>query len=151
MTAWACPICDGQGCSAKYPCTLNRHFEVSGYGPPQNAATSPVTPHGTSEESKAPPDRQSVAALGERWYDDVIKADFEALEKRVAHLVADNRALTDQVTRLQADSTARLMLTRIRRVLLLGDEVPDHGVVDEVDKMAKRASNGRMISGSQEG
>lgn len=58
----------------------------------------------------------------------------------LSRLTTDNRALTDQVTRLQEDSRARLMLTRIRRILLLGDEVPDQDVVDEVDRVAKRAT-----------
>lgn len=146
MTTWTCPICEGYRCSAKYPCTMNRHFEASGYGPPQNAPASLAAPHGTSDGSKI--DSRACPGQGAGHPAPVGGPTFwQSAPARpvpgptsattLERLVADNQALTEQVTHLQEASNARLALARIRKVLELPEGASDQELVDEVARIRR--------------
>lgn len=113
-------------------------------GAPKDDAASPATPHGTSEGSKAPPTPPSVAGISKPepvggptfWQPaHARQVPGPTSATTLERLVADNRALTEQVTRLQEDGNARLALARIRKVLELPEGASDQELVDEVARI----------------
>ena len=148
MTAWTCPICAGRTCAAASPCgdvwsgrAQATRLPRAGLASVQNAPAPPAPAHGTSEGSKTPPTPPSVAGTGKPapvggptfWQPAPGPTSATTLER----LVADNQALTEQVTHLQEASNARLALARIRKVLELPEGASDQELVDEVARIRR--------------
>lgn len=139
---WDCPVCDGAKCSDRVPCCPDARWREL----PQNAPASPGATHGTSEGSKAPPTPLSVAGTGKPvpvdgptfWQSAPARpVPGPTSATTLERLVADNQALTEQVTHLQEASNARLALARIRKVLELPEGASDQELVDEVARIRR--------------
>lgn len=113
---------------------------------PQNAPASLAAPHGTSDGSKI--DSRACPGQGAGHPAPVGGPTFwQSAPARpvpgptsattLERLTADNQALTEQVTRLQEASNARLALARIRKVLELPEGASDQELVDEVARIRR--------------
>mgnify|MGYP003501802812 CR=1 FL=1 len=153
MTAWTCPICAGRTCAAASPCgdvwsgrAQATRLPRAGLASVQNAPAPHATTHGTSDGSKI--DSRACPGQGVGHPAPVGGPTFwqpappppapgPTSATTLERLTADNQALTEQVTRLQEASNARLALARIRKVLELPEGTGDQELVDEVARIRR--------------